>query len=64
MCCSPELFQVNDFTAPGGATRKGDGKNPAPHRIIYRPFRQNAFASLTPSSFGPRFRTVNSKFRS
>jgi len=36
-CWFPGLFLVNDFTVPGGAINKGDGKNPATHRTIRAP---------------------------
>jgi hypothetical protein len=34
-CWRPALFQANDFTVHGATASRGDGKNPAPHRIIY-----------------------------
>jgi hypothetical protein len=34
-CWLPGLFWLNDFTVPGAATSRGDGKNPATRRIIY-----------------------------
>jgi len=33
-CRRPALFEVNDFTAHGATTSRGDGKNPGPHRIV------------------------------
>ncbi len=33
-CWFSELFSVNDFTVPGAAISRGDGKNPATHQII------------------------------
>jgi NADPH-dependent 2,4-dienoyl-CoA reductase/sulfur reductase-like enzyme len=60
-CWFPGLFLLNDFTVPGGATSRGDGKNPATHRIIRPSVYQTPSRACQPSSFGPRFRTVNSK---
>jgi hypothetical protein len=36
-CWLPGLFLANDFTVPGLTTNRGDGKNPAPLRIIRPP---------------------------
>lgn len=62
-CWFPGLFLLNDFTVPGAAISRGDGKNPATHRIIRPSLYQMPSRTCPPSSFGPRFRTVNSKTR-
>jgi hypothetical protein len=63
-CWFPGLFLLNDFTVPGGAISKGDGKNPATHRIIRRAALSNTFACLPAVLLRPAIQNVNSKTHS
>jgi hypothetical protein len=44
-CWLPGLFLVNDFTVPGVATSRGDGKNPNPRRLtcLFAPSKRPRF---------------------
>lgn len=60
-CWLPGLFWLNDFTVPGVATSRGDGKNPATQPDPLPRRSCITFAFLPPSSFGPRFRSGKQK---